>query len=100
MTKSHKAQTVGARSGADLSPGAMAEAQALGIDGHFAIEQGARAWNGLMMNFNGTGGVWRKAAIDDPAVGGWSGDTLTEDLDQRGLKLTRWATIEADEVPA
>lgn len=59
----------------------LTEAQALGIDGHFAIEQGARAWNHLMMNFNGTGGVWRKAAIDDPAVGGWSGDTLTEDLD-------------------
>lgn len=59
----------------------LTEAQALGIDGHFAIEQGARAWNGLMMNFNGTAGVWRKVAIEDPAVGGWSGDTLTEDLD-------------------
>ncbi len=59
----------------------LTESQALGIDGHFAIEQGARAWNGLMMNFNGTAGVWRKAAIDDPSVGGWSGDTLTEDLD-------------------
>jgi len=59
----------------------LTEAQSLGIDGHFAIEQGARAWNGLMMNFNGTAGVWRKEAIDDPQVGGWSGDTLTEDLD-------------------
>lgn len=59
----------------------LTEAQSLGIDGHFAIEQGARAWNGLMMNFNGTAGLWRKAAIDDPNVGGWSGDTLTEDLD-------------------
>ena len=59
----------------------LTQSQALGIDGHFAIEQGARAWNGLMMNFNGTAGLWRKAAIDDPAVGGWSGDTLTEDLD-------------------
>ncbi len=59
----------------------LTEAQALGIDGHFAIEQGARAWNGLMMNFNGTGGVWRRSAIEDPKVGGWHGDTLTEDLD-------------------
>ncbi|UCC31572.1 MAG: glycosyltransferase [Phycisphaerales bacterium] len=59
----------------------LTRAQALGIDGHFAIEQGARAWNGLLMNFNGTAGVWRRAAIDDPNVGGWSGDTLTEDLD-------------------
>lgn len=59
----------------------LTAAQALGIDGHFAIEQGARAWNGLMMNFNGTAGIWRRSAIDDPDVGGWSGDTLTEDLD-------------------
>lgn len=59
----------------------ITRAQALGIDGHFAVEQGARAWNGLLMNFNGTAGVWRKAAIVDPVVGGWSGDTLTEDLD-------------------
>jgi cellulose synthase/poly-beta-1,6-N-acetylglucosamine synthase-like glycosyltransferase len=59
----------------------LTQAQAMGIDGHFAIEQGARAWNGLLMNFNGTAGVWRKAAIEDPNVGGWAGDTLTEDLD-------------------
>jgi cellulose synthase/poly-beta-1,6-N-acetylglucosamine synthase-like glycosyltransferase len=59
----------------------LTQAQALGIDAHFAIEQGARAWNGLMMNFNGTAGVWRKEAIIDPKVGGWTGDTLTEDLD-------------------
>jgi cellulose synthase/poly-beta-1,6-N-acetylglucosamine synthase-like glycosyltransferase len=30
-------------------------------------------------NFNGTAGVWRRAAIDD--AGGWQHDTLTEDLD-------------------
>lgn len=59
----------------------LTRAQALGLDGHFAIEQGARAWNGLMMNFNGTAGVWRKSAIVDPKVGGWHGDTLTEDMD-------------------
>mgnify|MGYP001608693284 CR=1 FL=1 len=59
----------------------LTEAQALGIDGHFAIEQGARAWNGLMMNFNGTAGMWRKRALEDREVGGWSADTLTEDLD-------------------
>lgn len=59
----------------------ITRAQALGIDGHFAVEQGARAWNDLLMNFNGTAGIWRKSAITDPTVGGWSGDTLTEDLD-------------------
>jgi cellulose synthase/poly-beta-1,6-N-acetylglucosamine synthase-like glycosyltransferase len=57
----------------------LTRAQALGIDGHFAIEQGARAWSGLPLNFNGTCGVWRTAAI--AASGGWQHDTLTEDLD-------------------
>lgn len=57
----------------------LTRAQALGIDGHFAIEQPARAWNGLFMNFNGTAGVWRRAAIE--AAGGWEHDTLTEDMD-------------------
>jgi cellulose synthase/poly-beta-1,6-N-acetylglucosamine synthase-like glycosyltransferase len=54
-------------------------AQALGIDGHFAVEQSARFWGNLLLNFNGTAGVWRKAAIED--AGGWAHDTLTEDLD-------------------
>ena len=54
-------------------------AQALGIDGHFAVEQAARCWGGLLLNFNGTAGIWRKAAIED--AGGWTHDTLTEDLD-------------------
>jgi len=59
----------------------LTRSQAMGIDGHFAIEQGARAWNGLLMNFNGTAGVWRRESLDDSEVGGWSADTLTEDLD-------------------
>lgn len=53
----------------------------LGMNGHFAVEQPGRAWSGFLLNFNGTGGVWRRAAIEDPRVGGWSGDTITEDLD-------------------
>ncbi len=69
----------------------LTRAQAIALDAHFAVEQGARAWNGLMMNFNGTAGVWRKAAIDDPAVGGWSADTLTEDLDlSYRVQLAGW----------
>src|SRR5262249_50738041 len=54
-------------------------AQTLGIDGHFAVEQSARFWGNLFLNFNGTAGIWRKVAIED--AGGWSHDTLTEDLD-------------------
>ena len=54
-------------------------AQSIGIDGHFVVEQSARSWGNLFMNFNGTAGVWRRQAIDD--AGGWEGDTLTEDMD-------------------
>jgi cellulose synthase/poly-beta-1,6-N-acetylglucosamine synthase-like glycosyltransferase len=57
----------------------LTRAQSMGIDGHFGIEQAARAWGGLFMNFNGTAGIWRKKAIED--AGGWQADTLTEDLD-------------------
>jgi cellulose synthase/poly-beta-1,6-N-acetylglucosamine synthase-like glycosyltransferase len=57
----------------------LTRAQSMGIDGHFGVEQAARAWGGLFMNFNGTAGIWRKEAIQD--AGGWEADTLTEDLD-------------------
>jgi len=33
----------------------------------------------MFFNFNGTAGIWRRAAITD--AGGWQHDTLTEDLD-------------------
>lgn len=57
----------------------LTRVQAVGIDGHFLVEQVARCWNRLFMNFNGTAGIWRRAAIE--AAGGWHWDTLTEDLD-------------------
>ena len=66
-------------------------AQSIGMDGHFIIEQGARTWNGLYMNFNGTAGIWRKEAIID--AGGWHYDTLTEDLDlSYRAQLKGWNT--------
>jgi cellulose synthase/poly-beta-1,6-N-acetylglucosamine synthase-like glycosyltransferase len=67
----------------------LTRAQALGIDGHFAVEQGARAWSGLAMNFNGTCGLWRRSAII--AGGGWEHDTLTEDMDlSYRVQLAGW----------
>ncbi len=57
----------------------LTRAQSIGIDGHFGVEQAARAWSGFFMNFNGTAGIWRKKTIED--AGGWQADTLTEDLD-------------------
>lgn len=53
--------------------------QAFGLDAHFTIEQPARYFSGALLNFNGTAGIWRRECIHDS--GGWSSDTLTEDLD-------------------
>ena len=65
--------------------------QAMGIDGHFMVEQAARSWNGLFMNFNGTAGVFRRTAIE--SAGGWHHDTLTEDMDlSYRMQLTDWQT--------
>ena len=57
----------------------LTELQAFGLNGHFAIEQVGRTASGHFINFNGTGGIWRKKCIED--AGGWEHDTLTEDLD-------------------
>jgi cellulose synthase/poly-beta-1,6-N-acetylglucosamine synthase-like glycosyltransferase len=63
--------------------------QAIGINGHFMVEQGARSANRLFMNFNGTAGVFRKEAIID--AGNWQGDTLTEDMDlSYRMQLCGW----------
>lgn len=57
----------------------LTRVQALALDAHFRIEQAARCRSGRFFNFNGTAGVFRRAAIE--AAGGWQSDTLTEDLD-------------------
>ncbi len=53
--------------------------QSMLLDGHFVIEHTARNRSGRHFNFHGTGGVWRRTAIE--SAGGWQHDTLTEDLD-------------------
>jgi cellulose synthase/poly-beta-1,6-N-acetylglucosamine synthase-like glycosyltransferase len=57
----------------------LTKAQALALDGHFVIEQTVRNKAGFFINFNGTGGIWKRQCIED--AGNWHGDTLTEDLD-------------------
>ena len=57
----------------------ITKAQALALDGHFVIEQSVRNKSGFFINFNGTGGIWRKKCIEE--AGNWHADTLTEDLD-------------------
>jgi cellulose synthase/poly-beta-1,6-N-acetylglucosamine synthase-like glycosyltransferase len=69
----------------------LTEAQALSLDLHFLVEQNAKSFTHLFMNFNGTAGVWRKSCIRDS--GGWQAGTLVEDMDlsyraqMRGWKL-------------
>ena len=58
---------------------ALTRAQALMLDHHMSVDQMTRSWAGHPLPFNGTCGVWRRAAIE--AAGGWRGETLAEDLD-------------------
>jgi len=78
----------------------LTKLQAFGLDAHFSIEQTARNASGSFINFNGTCGVWRKSCIVD--AGGWSDDTLTEDLDlsyRAQLKGWRFKYLEDIETP-
>lgn len=57
----------------------LTRGQTLALDAHFVVEQTARSRAGLLMSFNGSGGVWRVMCIQE--AGGWRDTTLTEDLD-------------------
>ena len=57
----------------------LTRSQAIFLDGHFVIEHTARNRSDRWINFNGTGGLWRREAIE--SAGGWQHDTLTEDVD-------------------
>ncbi len=81
------------------------EAVSVGIDGHFTVEQRVRDEHGLLLNFNGTAGVWRREAIED--AGNWTGQTVAEDLDlsyrvqQEGWEITYLDDVVTEaEVPA
>lgn len=69
----------------------------IGMDGHFAVEQEARYRGGMFLNFNGTAGIWRRQAIED--AGGWSADTLTEDMDlSYRAQLAGWIPLFAGSI--
>ncbi|WP_020530657.1 cellulose synthase family protein [Flexithrix dorotheae] len=79
----------------------LTKLQAFGLDAHFTIEQVGRSAAGSFINFNGTGGVWRKKCIYD--AGNWQPDTLTEDLDlsyRAQMKGWRFKYLEKVESPA
>lgn len=78
---------------------AFTRAQAIALDGHFAIEQAARHRAGLFMNFNGSGGIWRKACILH--AGNWQDDTVCEDLDlSYRAQLAGWRFLFLPDVTA
>jgi cellulose synthase/poly-beta-1,6-N-acetylglucosamine synthase-like glycosyltransferase len=64
---------------ANASANWLTRAQGLMLDAHYVLEQATRYRAGWLFQFNGTAGVWRRAAI--VAAGGWSSDSLCEDLD-------------------
>lgn len=57
----------------------LTRTQALFLDGHQIVEQVARSRSGLLLNFNGSGGVWRTRCVEES--GGWQWNTLSEDID-------------------
>ncbi len=57
----------------------LTRVQGMMLDAHFTVEQAGRYRAGWLFQFNGTGGLWRREAIRE--AGGWSSDSLVEDLD-------------------
>ena len=78
---------------------ALTEVEALMLDGHFIMEHAGRNWSGRFFNFNGTAGIWRRAAIAD--AGDWQHDTLTEDMDlSYRAQLRGWKFVYLPEIAA
>lgn len=75
--------------------------QAFALNAHFSVEQTGRSFSKSFINFNGTAGVWRTSCIED--AGGWSAETLTEDLDlsyRAQIKGWQFKYLEEVESPA
>jgi len=71
--------------------------QSILLSTHFGIEHLVRYSRGLFFNFNGTAGIWRKAAIE--SSGGWSSDTVTEDLDlSYRAQIAGWRFVYVDHI--
>lgn len=79
----------------------LTNVEAILLDGHFVLEHGGRARSNVFFNFNGTAGMWRRAAIE--SAGGWEHDTLTEDTDlsyRAQLKGWKFKYLQDVECPA
>jgi len=77
----------------------LTKLQAFGLNGHFRVEQTGRNAAGSYINFNGTGGIWRKECIEE--AGGWQADTLTEDLDlSYRAQMNGWKFQYLEDIPS
>ncbi|MBN1121696.1 MAG: glycosyltransferase [Anaerolineae bacterium] len=77
----------------------LTHAQALALDAHFVVEQTARHRSGLLMNFSGTAGIWRRECIE--SGGGWQSGTLSEDIDlSYRAQLKGWEFLYLPDVSA
>ncbi len=77
----------------------LTRAQALALDAHFVVEQTARYRSGLLMNFSGTAGIWRRECIE--SSGGWQSGTLSEDIDlSYRAQLKGWEFLYLPDVSA
>lgn len=63
----------------NLEASVMTRAQAIMLDRFFLLVNPVRQSMGFVIQFNGSGGIWRKSCIEES--GGWTADTLTEDFD-------------------
>jgi cellulose synthase/poly-beta-1,6-N-acetylglucosamine synthase-like glycosyltransferase len=73
--------------------------QALALNGHFVVEQTGRSRSGLLINFNGSGGVWRRSCVEE--AGGWQWDTMTEDMDlSYRAQICGWRSLYLPDVDA
>ena len=70
----------------------LTQAQSIALDGYQIVEHSVRSRLGLMLNFNGSAGIWRRECIAQ--AGGWQADTLAEDLDLSfRAQLTGWRLL-------
>lgn len=70
----------------------LTRTQSFLLDTYFNVEQAGRYNGGLLTNFCGTAGIWRKASIEE--AGGWDGKVLSEDLDiSYRVQLKGWKMV-------
>ncbi|MFN3926756.1 MAG: glycosyltransferase [Pseudanabaenaceae cyanobacterium] len=77
----------------------LTKVQSTMMDGHFVIEEQCRYLQDYFLIFHGTAGIWNKRAILE--AGGWTADTLAEDMDlSYRAQLLGWKIIYDNDIVA